>query len=579
MITRVQFGNIFNVGGRQVLGGSNSGYDTQSLIEGLTTAKRLPAVKMEDTLKLDASKQEAYTKLKKILGTFKETADHLRNPPGVQNSSNNIFSYRAGSLSSSSAVAAENYLDATIEPGTDLSNYTITVDQLATYNLKTTAPFALASLNTSVVGGAGPLNAGTWAIGPHGTSITLNNGDTLQQVVNKFNAVSDTSEIRASAIQVSPGNYALQLKSTTTGAAMNYALPGGLLNIGLDVNQSAVNAELTIDNTTIIRSTNSISDAIDGITFDLKQPTPMGTSLTLDVKPDTEIVKNAILNFVDSYNELRVFISQQTELGDDGKPAETAVLYKSGALRSTLSNVVAEMSHVVDGITGGDPDRLSELGITFTDFPGDDETPFTRNILTVDEDVLDGKLASDFDAVRKVFEFDFSSSDSEVQVFKRTNSLDISSFSLNIDITGGVYQATYNPGTGPVTVNLTGSAISGGGYLLTGQTGTVLEGLQMIYSGTTNTTSSINISQGIGDRIFNSLEDLLNEDTGQVPLEVNSLTDSDKRLQEEIDRIDELVARYRDQLLSKFTALENALASINTVLQSLDAQANANANG
>lgn len=578
MITRVQFGNIYNTGGKQVVSGTNSGYDTEGLIKGLTEAKRLPAVSLETKIEQNGAKQEAFAELQSLLSTFREASGFLRNVPGVDTDIQNIFSYRTSELTSNTSIGASSYLEATIEPGADLASYNITVDELATYNIKTTASFALANVNTSVVDGGGPLNSGTWAIGPHGTNVTLAAGDTLQQVVDKFNAVSDTSEIRATALEVSSGNFVLQLKSTTTGTAMNYALPGGLLNVGLAINQSAVNAELTIDGTTVIRSTNTISDAIDGVTFDLVQVTPAATTLALDIESDKELVKNGILNFVDSYNELRLFISRQTQVGNDGKPLETSVLAGSNTLRSTLSSIINEMSAAVAGLSS-DPDSLADLGITFADFPGDDETPYTRNILSVDEDTLNNKLASDFDGVRQVFEFDFTSSSSEIQVFSRTNALDISAFSLNVNVGTSTYQATYDPGTGPVTINLTGSAITGGGYLIEGQAGTVLEGLRLIYGGSTTVTSNITVTQGIGDRLFNTIDALLDEDSGAVAIEISSLEDSNTRAQEEIDRIDQMVEKYRDQLLAKFSALESTLGAINTILASLDAQANAYANG
>ncbi len=577
MVSQINFGNTFSSGGRTVVGGSNSGYDTEGLVKGLSDAKRLPAVKLEKKIELNGKKSEAFAELKTILDGFKDAANFLRNPPGVGNEGDNIFQYRSSTLSSSTSVAASNYLSTTIEPGTSLSNHTITVNSLATYSLQTTNTFALATTSTVAVGGAGPFNNGTWAIGPSGTPVTLVLGDTLEQAVNKINAVSETSGVEASILQVSTGNYRVQFKSTTTGAVTNYTLPVGMLNTGLAINQTATDSSLTIDGTTVTRATNSISDVVDGITFKLSQVTPPATSLSLDIQPDSTIVKNGILNFVDSYNALRLFTARQTEVGSSGKPKDTAILSSSASLRNIMSTVGSEVAKVVEGLTTS-PNRLSELGITFNDFPGDEETPFTRNTLVVDEDILDSKLASNFDAVRKIFEFDFNSTDNEIQVFRRTNALNVSNFSLNADVVGGIYSATYNSGTGPVTVSLSGSVIPGGGFLLKGQSGTPFEGLELIYSGTVNTTATINLSQGIGDRLYNSLDDVLDEDTGSISIDIKSLEDSDTRAQEEIDRIDQIVERYRQQLLEKFSALESALGSINSILASLEANSNAQQN-
>ena len=57
------------------------------------------------------------------------------------------------------------------------------------------------------------------------------------------------------------------------------------------------------------------------------------------------------------------------------------LLASSSTLRSILGRVNSEIADVVEGITAGDADRLADIGITFNDFPGDEETPFVRNIL------------------------------------------------------------------------------------------------------------------------------------------------------------------------------------------------------
>jgi len=573
MITQVQFGNIFNSGGRQVLGGTNTGFDTEALVTGLADAKRLPAVQLEKKLEQNAAKQSALREFQSILSRFKDAANFLRNPPGVQNAGDNIFEYRTAKLTSNSGVAASNYLDVTVEPGATKSNYDIEVNQIATQNVQTTNTFAAANLNSIIVNPGHIMESGVASFGAAGTNVTFNDGDTLADVIGKINAVKGESGVEASAIKVADGQYRIQLKTLDTGAAANYTMTPGIFdNTGFAISLSALDAQMTIDGTTVSRSTNSIDDLVDGVTFTLKQATPPATTIDTDITADTEIARNGILNFVDTYNELRIFMSKQTEIGSNGLPTEEAVLASNSTLRNSLTTIMGELSRAVSGLSGN-PSRLSDLGISFSDFPGDEETPYTRNILRLDQEKLDSALVSNFDAVRKVFEFDFTSDEAEVQVFNRTNSLNVSEFSLNIDVTNGVYEATYDSGGGVMkTVALDMKPVSGGGMLLTGKSGTALEGLQLIYSGTTDTVANINISQGVGDRIFNSLETMLKDGNGAVSIEISSLSDSSVRIEEEIARIDQMVERFREQMLAKFASLEQAISSINTILQSLDAQ-------
>lgn len=852
MVTSIQLGNFSNQNGRTVLTGTSSGgIDTEALISSFIEARRLPAVQLESRIEANTTQSTAYGDMRDILNRFRDASNFLRNPPGVQNEAENIFEYRSSTVSSSGAQAGSTYLSVVAQPGASISNYDVTVDQLATQNVKITDTFALADEDSQAVGGGGPFNAGTLTLGPNNINVELTSGDSLNQVVAKINAVSNVSDVEASIIKVSDGNFRLSLKTTTTGTDSNYSLgiptppaflstdaifhldandidgdgsysnnpvadqavaapvdisgnsvvgnsggaptldvdgtngiasfdfngtnayapantndinalggynnktfafsfetgaditgtqtiyeqggatnsmglfiapdpgngnaptlfgvarvnggqwPGnvlktvnlgtvtagtqynvvldfdasanpaandpantftgfvngvqmdqatgiaqmpahsgaigiggtlggtgfpdgtttggngnffdgeiseviltntslstsemsqlnsyldnkyqqpitntGIFNVGFAVVEDAVNANMTIDGTTIERQNNSFDDVINGLSFTLLEETATGEDLNVKIDPDTDIVKSAITNLVDSYNEFRIFVARQNETGDDGTPLETAVLSSSSTLRSVTARVNSEVAAVIDGLTSGDPDRLADIGITFNDFPGDSETPFVRNVLNIDEATLDSALASDYQAVRRIFEFDFTSDDPDLTVFSRSNALGTTEIDINIDQTNGIYQATYDNGSGPVTVDLDGEALTGGssGVILTGQTGTVLEGLTLLYANTSDTTVNLNMTQGIGDRLYNSIDDILDEDEGALTLELENLSDANDRLQTEIDRIDERIISYRDQLLKQFSALEQAISQADVLLQSLSAQANA----
>ena len=577
MVTSIQLGNLSQQNGRNVITGSSSGgIDTKALMEALAEAKRLPAVQLESRMEANTAKSTAYGEMKDILNRFQDAANFLRNPPGVGNSTEDVFRYRNSTITNSGATAASTYLSVNVEPGAPVSTYEVTVGQLATFNTKITNTFALTNADTDAVDAAGPFIAGTYTFGASAQSVTIGANDTLNQIAAKINAVSSQSKVAASVVKVSDGNYRLSLKTTETGAALNYATPAGFALGGWASEIDAVNAQMTIDGTPITRSKNTISDAINGMTFSLTAVTPPGDELTVGVAADQEVVKSAIFNFVDAYNEFRIFAAKQMETGDDGKPLETAILNNSSTMRSTLARVNTEVASVVDGLTAGDPDRLADIGITFNDFPGDEETPFVRNVLNIDEDKLEAAIAGDFEAVRKVFAFDYSSTDPNLTVFRRTNGLDVSSITLNIQYGPGIFEATYMDGATPVYVTMeTETLSSGAGVIMRGPAGTPLEGLELIYSSLSDNFIDLDLSQGVADRVHNTLGSILDEDQGMLTTELESIEDSNTRLQTEIDRIDSVVEKYREQLLKQFSALERAISQANTLLQSLNAQANA----
>jgi len=578
MVTSINLGSFSTENGRTVLSGSASGLDTKGLIDGLTTAKRLPAVQLEDKIKQNAARSDAYAELKTILNNFRSISDFLRNPPGVNNEDKDAFSYRMTSVSHSGSETGSNFIKVTAAAGAATSSIGITVDSLATYNVKLTNTFSVTDENTTVVGAAMPFVPGTLTLGASGVNVTLSGGDTLNQVVAKINAVKQQSNVEASIIKVSNGNFRLSLRTMDTGTNQNYTLNApslAVFSMGFASQIDAVNAQITLDGTTTVqRQNNSFDDVLPDLSFELIQKTAIGDSLTVKVEEDKDQVFEAISGFVNRYNEFRVFLAKQTELDDNGKPKDTAILASSSTLRSVAARINAEIAGIVEGISGGDPDRLTDIGLKFTDFSGDADNPATKNIIQIDEADLRAAISSNFDAVRRIFTFDYTTDNPDISVFSRNNSLAVSSVTLSIDHTNGVYQATYMDGATPVTINMDARAMSGSvpGLVLTGQAGTVLEGLTLLYTSLSDDLSiDLDLTQGVGDRLYNSLDAVLDDDSGMLTTELESIDDQNTRMQNEIDRIDQIVSDYRETLLEQFSALEASISKANLLLQSLAA--------
>lgn len=590
MVTQINLGSFFSANGRTVIGGGASGIDTEGLIKGLTDARLVPATKLQDKIDLNTKKSSALTEMRQLLERFKDASNFLRNPPGVGNEADNIFNFRSASLSTNTGAAASSYLSVTVEPGAQNATYVIdNIISIAKAKKQESNVFALTDQDAQAVfAAAGPAQFGAGTVTINGQNITLTNGDSLRTVAKKFNDVKSSTGIGAQVFQVAPGNFKLIFTATQTGTTADFDLssaptvtadPSGVLaNITFANTQLADNARFDVDGVSIIRETNSVSDLVDGVTFNLLQDTNAApvTQVSVDVTPDKEVIKNGIINFINTYNDFRFFVQKQSLLNSDGTPTEDAVLYGNSAMRNVLNNVSNELNRIVGGITAGNPSRLSELGISFTNYPGDADLPATRNIITVDEAKLQSAIESNFDGVRRVFEFDFSSDSNNLQVFSRTNALNVQDVTLNIDPGTNTFTATYDPGTGPVTINIDATALSGGsGYTLSGQAGTVLDGLVMIYTGSATSTVNVHVSQGIGDRIFNAMDEALEDTTGILDVEEQSYVDQSDRWQTEIDRINEQVDKYREQLLKKYSDLEAAISKVNNILLSLDAQAQA----
>lgn len=604
MVTSVSLGNLFQVGDKTVFGGGSTGLDTETLITDLVEARRLPAVELEDRIDSNSAEISAFTEFRGLLNAFQTAAGFLRNPPGVANESDNIFEYRATNSIMSDGSNVSSYLDISAEPGTQAGTYDIQIDTVAERKIQATTTISgIADLNTDVVDpvAANRFRAGVLEITP-GNTVTIDDDDTLNDIINKVNTISGDTGVEASAIKVGADAFRLQFSAIDTGTDADFTLDvaantgaGGVLEEfaagGIEDIQLAANASFSINGIPVTSQSNTVNDAIEGLSLTLRQQTPGGfggADATITVEPDTELITSAVDNFVNAYNDLKVFVARQNLRNDDGSLLESSVLGSNPSLQTAINQIDSQLNRVVDGILGANPQSLADIGITYTDVedvPGagedDPSIPLLRNVLEVDATKLQEAIATNPQGVRDVFEFSFQTDDSKLNVFSRTNAATVTEYTLDIDSTAQTATATFDtdPGAGVSlkTINLDYTELSGS-LTLEGQEGTELEGLVLIYSDVADASINVTQTQGVADSVFNTLDNLTDDIEGIVQIEINSLTENNSDLQDQITRIDEQIERYRQQLLDRFTALEQAISQVNQLLQALDAQTQAQNN-
>jgi flagellar hook-associated protein 2 len=579
MVTQVTLGSFFTLAnGKTVLGGTGgSGLDTQSLVKSLTEAKQVPVKKNEDLIALNDKQSSALSTLQSLLSNFRSSADALRNPPGVGNAADNVFKFTIGSVS----TAASPYVGITTSAGATLQDYEIKdISSIATSARQGTGTFAVASADADVVPSGGGVTFAAGTITFNGEDITIAAGDSLNVIAAKFNAVSAETGVTATVIAVSSTSYKLSFVAKNTGTDGNFDLstatdPSGVLtNIGLTAATAGTNAAFKLNGIDIVRQSNVVNDVVSGVTFNILQVTPDAvTPYTVSVKPDTVTIQNAINNFIANYNAIKEFEAEQTQLNSDGTYAADSVLVNNQTFLGIMNNVNSEINGQVAGLLGNNPKSLVDIGITFTNQPATDDSPEVDNILTVNDGQLTSALSSNFEGVSRLFGFNLTSDNSNLTIFSHTNSLSVTDVTLNINPGTNTFTATYNPGDGNVTVDLTATPLSGGvdGYALKGPAGSALEGLQLIYASTATATITAKFTQGIADRIFNSSDFALKVNTGSIAIELTGIKERTDRLNVDIANLNLQIEVFQQQLISKFSALEQAISRVNNLLSSMAA--------
>lgn len=106
-----------------------------------------------------------------------------------------------------------------------------------------------------------------------------------------------------------------------------------------------------------------------------------------------------------------------------------------------------------------------------------------------------------------------------------------------------------------------GFAAHGAGRLLTGTTGTAVEGLIVSWAGaTTGAVGSVTFSRGIGSRLALLGDEYLGKTAGSIEALADRIESSIARVQERVDALENRLDMRRAALIERFTALEQAIS-------------------
>ncbi len=220
----------------------------------------------------------------------------------------------------------------------------------------------------------------------------------------------------------------VRLKVQSSGAAFTTTEVGGgsaLTSLGM------ANSRLLIE-----RNTNTVNDLFAGVTLTLFQA-EVGTTIKIDVEKDLASVKTQLSSFVTAYNAVKEFINKQTFADPTtGKPGEDATLLSSRTIAAIESQLNAIIGTGTDGVSQAFT-VLAQIGVEFIDNTTLSD-PLKADTLVIDEGTLDAKLLSNIEDVRRLFAFDFSSSDPRISLLGYTNktAFDASGYTLNIGPVG-----------------------------------------------------------------------------------------------------------------------------------------------
>ena len=342
------------------------------------------------------------------------------------------------SYDETSVVASDNtVLTASAATTATPGSYTIGVSQLATaHQITNKAAKAVANTTTDIVSGASAtfkfkVGSGSEQTVTLGAAATL---DDLKTAINDLGAGVSAS-ILNTGTDASPA-YRLVLTSNDTGQSNAITITGDTTDLdflntsgtgGTDTLQAAQDAILVLGDpdlnpVTLQRSSNTITDAIPGVTLNLKSTTPNSEPVTLTVSHDTSAVAGNIKAVVTAYNDIVNFINQRTTY--DTQTNTGGDFVGEGTARTVLSQIRQSLFSTVPGLT-------SFAGVSQIGFQTQRD-----GTITLDQSALDGALASNYSDVRKLFLGQTGTTGVGQQLYDAVNALD--------DVQGGALTLRQN---------------------------------------------------------------------------------------------------------------------------------------
>ncbi len=489
--------------------GIGSGLDVNSIVRQLMAAERQPLNALAVREQTFNQRLSAFGQMRSALASFQTALQGLSSGSKFQ------------ALSATSSDT--KVLSATASGKATAASYQIEVQQLAQQQKLASAGYA----TTDAVIGSGTLTIQFGTYDSVANSFTANAGKATKSIVidpanNTLAGIRDAinaANAGVTATVVNDGSAAgnrLVVTSTDSGAANSLKIgvtdddgtplnasglsalaydPTAVAGSGKNLGQVAAarDALLKIDGIAVAQSSNTLKNAIDGVTLNLAQTNIVGQTLTLTVSRDTKSITDSVQAFVDGYNGAAGTLKKLTAF--NGVGAQNGVLQGD----STARGIQVQMRNLLGTSigSGGALTTLSQIGVSF----GSDGT------LSLDSAKLNTAIDTNFDGIAALFAKAAKTTDSLVSFSDSSSKTQPGTYAVSVSqlatrgATVGSQAASLIVAAGSDQLNLTvdGTAVS---VTLAAATYASFDALiaeiQSKINGATGTSGSVLVSHNAG---------------------------------------------------------------------------------
>ncbi len=375
----------------------NSLYDNQSKID----------LYISQILRLESRPREALVQRKAELNTRKTVLTDLDSKLSTLNSkaerlTDPIINYFAAKTATSSDTDKFT-LSAT--SSATIGTHSIAVDRLAKSDTRVSKQYTDAdsdftgfstdqtfSIEVGHPTDSDESNRETISVTISADTFSQTNDDVLQDIASAINdamydavlneTIDNDEVLNASVVSESSGKSRLVLRSEQSGYTYRMGFSdsddsllntmeinldqlssgtngGYMTDPGTSSTDSQLNAQFTLDGLAFYRNSNTVSDALEGVTINLLDT--FSSDETITISSDVDAVKEEVQAILDAYNEVLDFLDKKTEIDPD--TYESGILSHDITYRGMTTDLRNIMSSTVSNVDNSNYAKLYNIGI------------------------------------------------------------------------------------------------------------------------------------------------------------------------------------------------------------------------
>jgi|GEM_PF-5877281 len=318
---------------------NSSSFDTNAVLAKLSAVNDLQVTRLTDKVTLETNKQDFLASLRSMTYDMQNQVSDLK---------------LSGIVNFNTATSTSSSISATAGSSSSVGTYDISVSSLAKNEVISSSQAVTNNLGVAVDQKTALGLVGSISI--NGQAVSVLATDTLSNISSNIASVSAAANISVNTVNSSALDNRLSISSSIAGAGTLSATGSAaiLSALGLTTPTTVTGslANMVVNGVPIQRTTNSVSDVINGVTLDISAIT--ATTETVSIKEDLTKIQSKAQLMVDSYNNINATIEAHIA---DPVTNQGEIPF----LRSMQQKLKQSILGVGDNTTGST--QLSQIGV------------------------------------------------------------------------------------------------------------------------------------------------------------------------------------------------------------------------